>query len=809
MKKTYSLILLAAAAGMTLPAAATPVRFILSNVSPTARIAAKGSTRVQTLSDGEKYTYDLDMAAGKYELTAYGKDGSTVNGTIDITINDQEETQEFKILTCTAYVSNKTEDDRTWTADDGDYALDVRVSDSNGNPQSITIGNSVTAGRKTFLAINGNSYYAAFEPSDAHKAEGYTTLYKGATLTFNATVSGKIPLAEDYVVTVPKGAEFQMGMKLSHFVDFTPVAYKSRVNEGEVDKITYSLAQGQVYNYRTWIEGKLTQAGHFTMSADAEKRPELNFTAESYDAFNPATINHDVTANNGYETGDIFVNANYKGHLEMNVGEVRNAHAMRSWELTDSAVGNYFIEPDFHYTILDLDGNPCDDVLTVNQKPGSAWAELTAVGAGTAIVLVTYDGIAVDTYSGATRNPIMGGEFWGAIWPENTAAYVVTVGQKASTVVPNTVINQEFNKNALKMAGPNVDAEHDVFYYLDTEAGHVYTFKPENVAEMTIAYPVIGERSATYEGFTADGVTANEDGSYSILLKEGRQIVRMVDAAGNAAYQVITAKKCHREITNVTNPDSEIMLPGDEISIQYSGLRHPANKLAGIYNMSSFVTYQGVPEGVSLTLGSAQYNFGSTPKAQNVTFTIPEEIDITEQHELLISEGVIQVNGFGDPIGNHRYINPVAGRSPNFQAVAHKTYFGYVPDVELTLGHKIFTIEVACNVPDAEITLTRDGEVLTPAENGTYQAQAGTFILSAQAPGYYTATEEYTLTESDVKAQKWSVELKPDYSGVNNLESVAGEAIYYSPDGVGSAVPRQGLNIVRLSDGTYRKVMKR
>ena len=38
--------------------------------------------------------------------------------------------------------------------------------------------------------------------------------------------------------------------------------------------------------------------------------------------------------------------------------------------------------------------------------------------------------------------------------------------------------------------------------------------------------------------------TKNEDGSYTVLLKEGRQIVCVTDAAGNAAYQVLTAKPC-------------------------------------------------------------------------------------------------------------------------------------------------------------------------------------------------------------------------------------------------------------------------
>ena len=30
---------------------------------------------------------------------------------------------------------------------------------------------------------------------------------------------------------------------------------------------------------------------------------------------------------------------------------------MRTWQLTDNSTNNYFMEPDFHYTVVGLDGN--------------------------------------------------------------------------------------------------------------------------------------------------------------------------------------------------------------------------------------------------------------------------------------------------------------------------------------------------------------------------------------------------------------------------------------------------------------------
>ena len=100
--------------------------------------------------------------------------------------------------------------------------------------------------------------------------------------------------------------------------------------------------------------------------------------------------------------------------------------------------------------------------------------------------------------------------------------------------------------------------------------------------------------------------------------------------------------------------------------------------------MSAYITYNGVPTGTELILGSNQYAFGGTPKAQCVKTTIPDTWE--PGTPFVLDDGVIQVTGFGDPIGNHRFIDKIAGRSPNFTAIAHKTYFGSIPDVKIEIS---------------------------------------------------------------------------------------------------------------------------
>jgi len=58
-------------------------------------------------------------------------------------------------------VTNKDADGETWV-EGTDYTLDVNVVTKEGVKQTITIGDSSTAGSKTFLALNGNSYFCIF-----------------------------------------------------------------------------------------------------------------------------------------------------------------------------------------------------------------------------------------------------------------------------------------------------------------------------------------------------------------------------------------------------------------------------------------------------------------------------------------------------------------------------------------------------------------------------------------------------------------------------------------------------------------------
>ncbi|MDE6273309.1 MAG: hypothetical protein K2M31_09945 [Muribaculaceae bacterium] len=732
-------VLVSAMTGLScLPIFGANVRVEMNTVSTTMRLHSLSTDEDIETGNASSRIYNFEADPGEYILTAYATNGTTENGRIKLTITDSEETQTFKILTCTVYATNKNSDNTTWLPEK-DFNLELEIISKEGEIVDSQPGISSTAGRLTFLALNGNSYFASIIPSSQHEEEGYMPLYKGGTLTFNSNIYGAIPLGGEFHVNVAEGTELALGIKFTHFTKFREIQPLKVENSEEGKTYTYRLANSQIYNYRAWKAGGLTHAGYFTMNTDETQCPSLSFTEEDFGSISPKEINHSVDADDGYETGDIFVNINPQGYLRMEKGETFTAHAMRSWQLTDSATGNYFMEPDFHYTILNVDGSPSEGVIEIENADTSTnpWSTIKAIGEGTAIVLVNYDGIAVNYYSGADKKNYMGGQNWGACWPENTAVFIVTVGMPESIAISNMFVNEGFVTESSKLSGNHLDAECDVVYFKEQEGHGYFTFAPDNTSSITVANPNVTNQKISYSGFSNDGVEVNTDGSYTVKLTEGRNIICLEDIHGGKTYQVITAKPCSYVIYNETDPGNQNIFPGDQVRIQFTGLRHPANKLAGIYNMSAYAYYNEVPYSSTLGFKANQYKFGSTATAQAITLNIPDDYNPLTDDAWEMKKGTIVISGYGDPIGSHRNISETVGRAPNFTAIAHKTSLGILPDI-----------------------------VIPVTTNG---------IISA----------------------------------VEDIDSDQEIIDIISPDGIHHKTLQHGINIIRYSDGTVKKLIKK
>ena len=741
-------------------------------------------TTSETVEVGEptsnKYTFDAPD--GSYLLTATADDGETVSGTIQLDIDANHTT--FAIFSPEINVKN------TGWVYGTDYTFNLRVTTKEGAVVNTTMG-EYTSGKKMFLVFSGNTYYLDMIPSDAHQTEGYLNASYSGTVTYNATVQAEAPMSYAYQVTVPAEATFFLGTKVAHFVKFKEVAPQNISTEGANKVYTFKLADKQQYNYRVSQTGKYTQAGIFTMSSDETKRPVLVFTDEDLSAKDPKFIDHDVTSNGGYNVGDLFLNINPSGHLKLaHVGDTYDILPMRNWQLVNSITANYFMDPDYHFTVVNLNGQVDNSVVKVENEL------LTAVGTGTAIVLVTYDAMHVNEYSGATKKDFVGGADWGAIWPENTGVFVVTVGEQAEDITPNITINEEYLTQAngvdTKLSMENLDAEFDVLYYLDTEDGFDYTFSPEGAATVTLARPTIGTNTASYTGFSAQGVTNNGNGSYTLHLTMGRNIVCLTDAAGKSVYQVITAKPCHREI-KVGDDVVTIVKPGDVVTVQYSGLYHPAGKLAGIHNFSAGVSYKEATNGITVTDAKKnQYMMASNAAAQAVSFTVPED---WQMEELSLYNGVLAISGFGDPVGNHRATSKVTGRAPNFTAISQSAVFGRLPEVSLRVDLPETPIVVAdfenLQVPaDGHMSVaTEEDDERTEFTSGDFEFATG--CMHDYNYWYFFGYANRTDTKYETLDDQWNNIVGGGYDNSANY-GVAYAAAFNGPCYVNVNNHRQG-----------------
>ncbi len=206
-------------------------------------------------------------------------------------------------------------------------------------------------------------------------------------------------------------------------------------------------------------------------------------------------------------------------------------------------------------------------------------------------------------------------------------------------------------------------------------------------------------------------ITRNADGSYTIAgLTEGPNVVK-VTKNGVSTYQVIRAKEVAVSYIYKDADGNEIaaeeLSAGDTIeitygerssdgSLAYDGVYIPANKFAGIYNMSGSIKLTDA-DGTVYTGTGNQYLFASTPACQKVTVTIPEYY----ANDTFTLRGYLNEGGFGSPYGSHRAVSHVTGKPADFTAKSYVGSFGVLPEQEFKLAATDF-VDVTLKVTDSK-----------------------------------------------------------------------------------------------------------
>lgn len=597
-------------------------------------------------------------------------------------------------------------------------------------------------GIATDMVTDENGQVAlCFETSGTHVVSATKNKTVGEkTVTAITSPVMVVTVFPDASITIPNDSTLFVGEKTGvHFVPFTEISPSASVFESDTATYYFDLKNDATYNYRISGENDITMGGTF------KKTPDFTLTVTkemlSPDGLTPKTVDHDPASNNGFNVADIYLNINSQGHLILNENDTYPIIPLRNWQAVNSTTGNYFIEPDFHYMVIDENGEPSDVVLV------SENGLMTAQKEGTAIVLVTYDAISLPS--------AVGGPFFGAIWPENTGVFVVTVGAE-SDIKSGITIHSGKNDAQIKLSGDNLDCEHDIIYF--TGDTGFYTFTPQtDGCTVSVSHPVITD-ALTYLGFT--DILPNNDNSFSVPLTNGRNIIKL-EKDGLCAYQIMTAKQ-----VKITVNDGNPVYPGDEIHIVFDTLYHPANKLAGVYNMQALAAYTDVSAHEGKIIGStpSQYTFASDESAQTITSVLKEKDtwgmityekdtaltvpDDYSDNTFTLSGGSIFVTGWGDSYGNHRGITLENGKAPNLNANAKMAWLGLLPDIEIPIVHTTpYVTSVVITSPPAKTTY-KVGEMLNPG---------GMVVSVCYSNGAIKETTDYTyapnqaLQESDTQ----------------------------------------------------------
>ena len=401
-----------------------------------------------------------------------------------------------------------------------------------------------------------------------------------------------------------------------------------------------------------------------------------------------------------------------------------------------------------------MNGNASDVVTITPNALNSNVAVMEAKHEGTAIVLVTYDAMThmVGQTSTASHR-------FSAIWPELTGVFVVNVGADGSAIQTNMNLDR-MDAVIEKDEARQLDAEHDILFYTGTE-GASYSFKPEAGCTVSVLRPTVTAASMTYSGgFTNTGVTTAEDGTVTVSgLITGRNIIK-VTKGGLSTYQVVTArgvsyKFVNAEGTELTQEELAAIKPGDSVTIQFSNLISPKEKLSGAYNFNFSLYMQG-PDGTFFKSDPGGnfgvYDFSGNPERQKLTVTIPK---FWAEETYTLSGAIKQAGWPGVP--THRGITYAVGTNPGFDAPKTAGILSRLPEITIPVvkldfltGKLIFRDQNGTSIDRKNLTVTladSAGNGIAVAEDGTFKAYAEEYFYTVSGAGVEYATGSVTMKE--------------------------------------------------------------
>ena len=741
----------------------------------------KGADDLLAAKEAADGAYTIDLAPGAYWVDGYDANGDCNGG---VSINVSSDSSSFKLQRMYQISVNPN----SWVKDT-DYTLSLRVTDASGAERKAEFGSAVNWG-KTYtscLFVVGDTVSVTATPN-AETHPNYNPATASKTPTMNDSLSLTCKEFVTVTVTAPKGSTIDAGTLAKYYVFSFLEPFARSVEDGTA---TFHLDKNTDYFYRVRHPQGATYWNYVRPSADAAytvTEEDLGLTGD----FSKSTIYH--FENNVYDRAGIYLNINTKGYKNMAVGETFELNSFRNWFAIESFMNAKVALPEMHYQVIDVNGNASDVVTIMPNALNSNVAVMEAKKEGTAIVLVTYD--AMTHMNGQTSTA---SHRFSAIWPELTGVFVVNVGADGSAIQTNMNLDR-MDAVIEKDEARQLDAEHDILFYTGTE-GASYSFKPEAGCTVSVLRPTVTAASMTYSGgFTNTGVTTAEDGTVTVSgLITGRNIIK-VTKGSLSTYQVVTArgvsyKFVNAEGTELTQEELAAIKPGDSVTIQFSNLISPKEKLSGAYNFNFSLYMQG-PDGTFFKSDPGGnfgvYDFSGNPERQKLTVTIPK---FWAEETYTLSGAIKQAGWPGVP--THRGITYAVGTNPGFDAPKTAGILSRLPEITIPVvkldfltGKLIFQDQNGTSIDRKNLTVTladSAGNGIAVAEDGTFKAYAEEYFYTVSGAGVEYATgsvtmkeegsNEFTITLQATTAGAWDgktqTEPQTDENGVYQISTGA------------------------------------
>lgn len=717
---------------------------------------------ISTMADGYGLKYTAKLASGTYWVEGYDAN-KDCNGGMEMVIADDTTSVSVQ-RAYEIYARNSG-----WVAGT-DYTIDYQLTTADGVKRTATLGSGTVYGnlRTTGIFVETDTVTVNLVPSEEHTAN-----YNVGTKTVVTKVGGgaqsfaiSVPKAFTVKVTAPAGSTVSVGTFGNYYTyEFLrPQEDSTATKDGDTVTVTYRAPETNLNHFvRVQNPDGVTYWDFNKWTADQDivvTRDDLHMD----DDFNKDTVSR--FDKNTYDLGNVYLNINSKGYMNMNAGDTYELDVFRNWQAIEGFINAKIALPDAHYEVVDFDGKPSDVVSIAPNADNSCLAYMTANHQGTALVKVTYDAMTHKQGQSSTAD-----KTFSAIWPEFTGVFVVSVGADGTAIQTNMLMDR-MDAGVTKDEQKQLDAEHDILFYLGTD-GASYTFTPESGCTVTVARSTVG-KTMTFNGFTSQGVTVDaETGAVTVAnLTTGRHIVR-VEKDGVATYQVITARGVSYKLLDAEGnelPENAEVKPGETVQLQFTGLVSPKEKMSGVYN-HNFSLYYTDGDGNSFKSnpggGYGVYDFSGNPARQRISITVPADQEGLT-YELT---GAIKVGGFaGKP--THRIVTYAKGMGMQYGTTT-ANMLAQLPQVTLKLsGYAADAVE---KLIDAIGTVTLNSEEAIKAARGAYDAL--TEEQKAQVGNYQTLLDaEAKLAQLKKDAEKPSQPEQPAKPSEDANKPATGDA---------------------------------